>query len=113
MQASRHSIDLFVARSVFVQVKALIYPGVKQRADQACRAIMLGLTLIRDVAGPVRHRLNAPLIGPPRFGTAREYRRWKAHRSARPQTWNALQWPLGVWFLIGVALIFWVKSVLS
>jgi hypothetical protein len=102
----RHRVDLFVARSV-------MSPNVKQRAVEACGAIMSGLARGRDVAEPVRDRLNAPLIGPPRFGTAREYRTWKETRRARPRTWTALQWPLGIWLVIGVAVVFWVKSLLS
>lgn len=90
------------ASSVLVQAKTVIYPSVKRATTKA-----------RELAEPVRVRLNAPLVGPRRFGTFREYRTWKAQRAARPPIWNALQWPLGVWFLIGVALTAWVKSVLT
>jgi len=60
----------------------------------------------------VRTRLNAPPIAPPRFGMVKEYRTWKARRRARPQVWDALQWPLGVWLVIGVVLILWMRSAL-
>jgi hypothetical protein len=113
MEASRRLVDLFVTRPVLGQAKASIYPGVVQRADELCRAIMSGLATARDMAEPVRLRLKAPLIRPPRFGTVKEYRTWKSHRSARPQTWKALQWPLGVWLGIGAVLALWVKSLLA
>jgi hypothetical protein len=113
MEASRRLVDLFVTRPVSSQGKASIYPGVVQRADQVCRAILSGLATARDVAEPVRVRLKAPLIRPPRFGTVKEYRTWKSHRSARPPKWNALQWPLGVWLGLGTVLALWVKSLLS
>jgi hypothetical protein len=78
--------------------------------SDARRAILSGLTIVKDMSEPVRSRLNAPLLGPPRFGSAREYRNWKASRGAEPPTWRPLQWPLGVWLLLGLGMILWVSS---
>lgn len=78
--------------------------------SDARRAILSGLTMVKDISEPVRSRLNAPLLGPPRFGSAREYRTWKASRSVQPKTWSPLQWPLGVWLLLGLVMILWVSS---
>ncbi|MGH7266367.1 MAG: hypothetical protein ACREMB_16195 [Candidatus Rokuibacteriota bacterium] len=108
----RHSDHLSVARSMIHQTSASIYPLAKQRADQARRGITRGLAQARQLAEPVRDRLNAPLIRPPRFGTVKQYRMWRETRAARPQAWNVVHWPLGVWLVIGIALIFSVKSLL-
>jgi hypothetical protein len=105
MAASRHLVDLFAA--------PMTSPQVKQGVEEMRRAILTGLARGQDVAEPVRKRLNAPLVGPPRFGTAREYRTWKEQRRTRPQKRSALHWPLGVWLVIGVAVVVWLSSLLS
>ncbi len=81
--------------------------------NDACRAILSSLAVVKDMSGPVRSRLSAPLMGPPHFGSAREYRTWKKPRSTRPQTSSPLQWPLGVWLLLGLVLMLSVGSFLS
>ena len=81
--------------------------------NDACRAILSGLAMVKDMSEPVRSRLKAPLLGPPRFRSAREYRTWRASRSAQPKTWKPLQWPLGVWLLLGLMLILWVRSFIA
>jgi len=81
--------------------------------SDARRAILSGLTIVKDMSEPVRSRLTAPLLGPPRFESAREYRTWKASRSAQPKTWRPLQWPLGVWLLLGLVMILWVSSFIA
>jgi hypothetical protein len=88
-------------------------PQLKQGLAEVGRAISTGLARGQDAAEPVRKRLGEPLVGPPRFGTAREYRTWKAQRRTQPQKLSALQWPLGVWLAIGVAVTLWVGSLLS
>jgi len=98
MRLSLHPIDLFDAAPL---------------AHPAFRAIVKGLAMIKAISEPLRSRLKAPLIPPPHFGSAREYRTWKASRSARPQTPGPLQWPLGVWLLLGLVLTLWVGSFLS
>jgi hypothetical protein len=99
MAMSHRLAELFVAR-----------PGVAERADQVCRAVNQAVATARDVTEPVRRRLEAPLIRPPRFESVKEYRTWKRQRSARPPAWNALQWPLGVWLGIAVVLALWLLS---
>lgn len=81
--------------------------------SDAGRAILSGIVLVKDMSEPLRSRLKAPLVGPPRFGSVREYRRWKARRSTNPNSWKPLQWPLGVWLLLGLVLILWVKSFIA
>ena len=113
MATSRHTLHPFLPPAVFIPARTVISPRATQRAADLCRAIVAGLAIARDAIEPVRVRINAPLIAPPRFGTVKEYRTWKARRRARPVIWNALQWPLGVWLVIGVTLIMWMKSALS
>jgi|RhiMetdeSRZDD1v2_1073273.scaffolds.fasta_scaffold205807_2 hypothetical protein len=81
--------------------------------NDARRVILSGLDTVKDMSEPVRNRLSAPLVGPPRFGSAREYRTWKASRAAQPKTWHPLHWPLGVWLLLGLVLILWVRSLIA
>jgi hypothetical protein len=83
------------------------------RPDQIGRAVSQAVATAREVAEPVRRRLEAPLVPPPRFDSAKDYRTWKRERSARPPRWSALQWPLGIWLGIAALLALWVKSVLS
>ena len=78
--------------------------------NDARRVLLTGLATVKDMSEPVRNRLNAPLVRPPQFGSAREYRNWKASRTAQPKRWQPLQWPLGVWLLLGVIVILWVSS---
>ncbi|HEY7676978.1 MAG TPA: hypothetical protein VIG69_07885 [Candidatus Methylomirabilis sp.] len=85
----------------------------RQTLEEVRRLIAIGLARGQDAAGPVRKRLNAPLVGPPRFGTAREYRTWREQRRTQPKTPGALHWPLGVWLAIGVAVTLWLGSLLS
>ena len=105
MASSRHLVDLFAA--------PLASPQVNQSVEDVRRAILTGLARGQDVAEPVRKRLNAPLVGPPRFETAREYRAWREQRRTQPGKRSALQWPLGVWLAIGAGVVFWVSSLLS
>jgi hypothetical protein len=67
--------------------------------------------LVWALAQQVRQRLGEPLIRP-RFGSARQYRAWKARRDRSGETWSPLQWPLWVWVLIGLALLWWVVSLI-
>ncbi len=113
MAASRHSLHSFIPPAAFVRATAETDARATQRAARLRRAIVVGLATAREAIGPVRVRINAPLIAPPRFGTVKEYRAWKARRRARPLIGNALQWPLGVWVVIGVTLVMWIKSALS
>jgi hypothetical protein len=108
----RHSGQLSAARTMLHQTTVTLYPLAKQRADRARRRITRGLAQARELAEPVRDRLNAPLIRPPRFGTVKQYRTWREARASRPQVWNAVHWPLGVWLVIGLVLIVSVKSLL-
>ena len=85
---------------------------LKQTMDDVRQAIVTGLARGQDAADPLRKRLNAPLVGPPRFGTAREYRTWRDLRRTRPAKASALQWPLGVWLAIGIAVTLFLSSLL-
>jgi hypothetical protein len=105
MAASRHLSNLFTAPLTAAQLK--------QTMDEVRQAILAGVVRGQDVAEPVRKRLNAPLVGPPRFETAREYRTWREQRRTQPGKRSALQWPLGVWLAIGVVVILWVSALLS
>jgi hypothetical protein len=109
MATSRHSLHSFIAPAAFVPATMETRP----RAAHLRRAVVAGLTTAREAIGPVRVRINAPLLAPPRFGTVKEYRAWKARRRARPLIGSALQWPLGVWVVIGVTLVMWLRSALS
>lgn len=113
MAASRHSLHSFISPEVLVSAKRETSARAKQRAAHLRRAIVAGLATAHEALEPVRVRINAPLIAPPRFGTVKEYRAWKARRRARPLIGTALQWPLGVWVVIGVTLVMWMKSALS
>jgi hypothetical protein len=77
--------------------------------DGALKAV----AVIAAVWEPVGRRLKAPLIPPQQFGSVREYRMWKASRATRPQSAGPLQWPLGVWLLIGLVLTAWIGAKLS
>jgi hypothetical protein len=66
--------------------------------------------VVEAQAQQVRQRLGEPLLRPPRFGSAQEYRAWKARRDRNGNTRSPLQWPLWVWVLIGLALLWWVVS---
>jgi hypothetical protein len=81
--------------------------------NEACRAILSSLKVVKDMSKPVRSRLSAPLVGPPHFGSAREYRTWKKARNTSPQTASPLQWPLAIWLLLGLVLMLSVGSFLS
>jgi hypothetical protein len=98
MASSRHLVDLFAA--------PLASPQVKQGLEDVRRAISTGLARGQE-------RLNAPLVGPTRFESAREYRTWREQRRTQPRKRSALQWPLGVWLAIGVVVTLWVSSLLS
>src|SRR5262245_41238166 len=87
-------------------------PQLKQSMEEVRRVIAIGLARGQGAAETIRRRLNAPLVGPPRFGTAREYRTWKKQRGTKPPKLGALHWPLGVWLAIGVAVTLWLSSLL-
>jgi hypothetical protein len=108
----RHSGHLSTARAMLSQTTATIYPLARERAHRARHRITRGLAQARVLAEPVRDRLNAPLIRPPRFGTVKQYRTWRETRGSRPQAWNAVHWPLGIWLVIALALIVSVRSLL-
>lgn len=100
MKTAHHSINL-------LSTPPLTHPALvagARIATQAWRAMSSALATARDLSEPLVSRLKAPLIGPARFGSAREYRTWKKVRSARPPAPSPLQWPLGVWLLIGLGV---------
>lgn len=80
------------------------------RPEQISRMVNQAVATALEVTEPLRRRLEAPLIRPQRFESAKEYRTWKRERGARPPRWNALQWPLGVWLGIGTVLALWALS---
>src|SRR5947199_38988 len=66
MATSRHSLHSFIPPAAFVPAKTETYARAKQRAALLRRAIVAGLAAAHEAIGPVRVRINAPLIAPPR-----------------------------------------------
>jgi len=109
MKTTDDSIDLLGA-------PPLTHPALvagARIAGTAWRTTSSGLAMVKSMSAPVGQRLKAPLVGPRRFESAREYRTWKKVRSARPPAVMPLQWPLGVWLLIGVGAMLWAGSLLK